>query len=174
MLEQIQRYLYDIISGIIILLAGFGIGILSKKIIQRFLKELELNKIMSMVNINYNVERWIANIISYLIYFITVILFLDQLGIESIVLYVILGAFLMLIILTSLVGLKDIIPNFIAWVLIEKRGNLKEGRRIDIKEIYGTVERIGYLETEIKTEHGDILYVPNRLFLKSKFCLKKE
>ena len=79
----------------------------------------------------------------------------------------------MLLILTFLVGLKDVIPNFVAWLIIQKRGKLKEGHRIDIKEISGRVEKIGYLETEIKTDSDDILYVPNNLFIKSKFKLKK-
>ena len=42
-----------------------------------------------------------------------------------------------------------------------------------VKEISGIIEKTGYLETEIKTENGDILYVPNSLFLKSKYRLRK-
>ena len=80
----------------------------------------------------------------------------------------------MLLILTFLVGLKDIIPNFVAWVVIQKRELIREGRKIEVREISGVVEKIGYLETEIKTENGDTLYVPNSLFLKSKTRVKKE
>jgi len=79
----------------------------------------------------------------------------------------------MLLILTFLVGLKDVIPNFMGWLFIQRHDHLREGRKIDIKEISGIIENIGYLETEIKTEHGDILYVPNALFMSSKFKIKK-
>ena len=170
----IKAYASDIIMGIIILLVGFGIGILVKRILQRVLKEVGLNKIMRRGNIGTDLERWVSSIVSYVIYLVTLVIFLDQLGLKSVVLYLVVGAVLMLIILTSLVGLKDVIPNFVAWVIIQKRGNIQEDRWIDIKEISGYVLKIGYLETEIKTDKGDILYVPNSLFLKSKFKLRKD
>jgi len=166
-----QSYLSLIIEGIVILLIGFGIGILAKKFILRILKELNLNKIMSTVGIRYNLEEIVSSIISYVIYLFTVVIFLDKLGIRSIVLYLLVGAILMLIILTFLVGLKDIIPNFIAWLILQKKEKIKEGRYVKVKNISGRVEKVGFLETEIKTENGDILYVPNSLFLKSKYWM---
>jgi len=169
----ISTYIYDIIIAVIILFIGFGLGILVKRILEKVLKELELNKIMSRVNITTDLERWISSIVSYLIYLFTIVIFLDQLGIKSMVLYLAVGAVLMLLILTFLVGLKDVIPNFMGWLFIQRHDHLREGRKIDIKEISGIIENIGYLETEIKTEHGDILYVPNALFMSSKFKIKK-
>ena len=126
---------------------------------------------MSTVGIRYNLEEIVSSIISYVIYLFTVVIFLDKLGIRSIVLYLLVGAILMLIILTFLVGLKDIIPNFIAWLILQKKEKIKEGRYVKVKNISGRVEKVGFLETEIKTENGDILYVPNSLFLKSKYWM---
>lgn len=163
----------NIAVGIVILLIGFGIGILVKKILQKVLAEIGLNKVMGKVGISHNLEKWISSIVSYAVYLFTIIFFLDHLGIRSIVLYLFVGAILMLIILTFIVGLKDVIPNFIGWLVIQKKGRIKEGRRVEVREISGLVEKVGYLETEIKTESGDILYVPNSLFLKSKFRLRK-
>ena len=171
--ETAQSYFYTIVIGMVILLVGFGIGVLAKKLLKKVLKEIELNKIMNKVGISSNIEGAISSIVSYLIYLITIVFFLNQLGIASVVLYIVVGAILMLLILTFLVGLKDVIPNFIAWLIIQKRGKLKEGHRVDIKEISGRIEKIGYLETEIKTDNNDILYVPNNLFIKSKFKLRK-
>tara|TARA_Y100000310_G_C20633754_1_gene790068 strand:+ start:852 stop:1397 length:546 start_codon:yes stop_codon:yes gene_type:complete len=168
-----QSYFFIIAIGLVILLVGFGLGVLAKKLLKKVLKEIELNKIMNKVGVTINLEAGISSIVSYVIYLFTIVIFLDKLGIKSIVLYIVVGAILMLLILTFLVGLKDVIPNFVAWLIIQKRGKLKEGHRIDIKEISGRVEKIGYLETEIKTDSDDILYVPNNLFIKSKFKLKK-
>ena len=166
--ETAQNYVYTIAIGIVIILIGFGVGILTKKIIYRVLKEIEFNRIMGKVGITYNLEKWISLIASYVIYLVTIVLFLRELGIESIVLYIILGGVLTLIILTFLVGVKDIVPNFIGWLFIQKKGKIKEGKEIEIKEIRGIVEKVGYLETEVKTHHGDILYVPNSLFIRKK------
>ena len=171
--ETASSYFTHIAVGIVILLVGFGLGILAKKLMQKVLSEVELNKIMNKVGLTYDLETWVSSIIMYLIYLATVIVFLDHFDIGSIVLYLLLGGVLMLIILTFLVGLKDVIPNLIGWIYIQRNSKLKEGHRVEVKEISGIVEKIGYLETEIKTENQDILYVPNSLFLKSKFKLKK-
>ena len=168
-----QSYLYLIITGVVILLVGLGLGILVKKLIYKLLSEIELNKIMNRVGITYNLEKWISSSISYIIYLATIIITLDHFSVGSIVLYIILGAILMLVVLTFLVGLKDIVPNFIGWIYLQKKKSVREGHKIDIREIEGEVEKVGFLETEIKTEKGDILYIPNSLFLKSKFKLKK-
>ncbi|PIZ51423.1 hypothetical protein COY27_03470 [Candidatus Woesearchaeota archaeon CG_4_10_14_0_2_um_filter_33_13] len=168
-----SSYFTNIAIGIAILLIGFGIGILIKKLVQRLLAEIELNKIMVRIGITYDLETVISSSMMYLIYLATVIVFLDHFNIGSIVLYLVLGALLMLGILTMIVGLKDVIPNFVGWIYIQRHNKIKEGHKIEVKEISGIIEKIGYLETEIKTERNDILYVPNSLFLKSKFRLKK-
>ena len=172
--EVASSYFTHIAVGIVILLAGFGIGILVKKLVHRLLKEFELNKIMRRVGVNYNLETWVSSILMYLIYLMTIVIFLDHFNIGSVVFYVVLGAILMLIILTFLVGLKDVIPNFIGWLYIQRKDKIKEGHKIEVKEIAGVIEKIGYLETEIRTENHDTLYVPNSLFLKSKFKLRKK
>ena len=171
-LAKIQSYFYDVAIGIVILLVGFGLGILVKKLAQRGLKEIELNRIMGKVGVTYNLEKLVSNIVSYVIYLFTIVLFLDHFAIRSYVLWLIVGAILMLIILTFLVGMKDIIPNFIGWLFIQRKGKIKEGHRVEIREITGKVEKIGFLETEIRTHRDDVLYVPNSLFLKSKFRVK--
>jgi small conductance mechanosensitive channel len=172
-LETTQITVSKVIEGVAILLIGFAIGLLAKKVLYRVLKEIEINKIMSKVGISSKLDKGISSIVSYVIYLITVVLFLNRLGIRSIVLYIVVGAILMLIILTFLVGLKDIIPNFMAWIILQRKKNIRVGTRIEVKNINGHVEKIGYLETEIKTDQGDILYVPNSLFLKSKVWVRK-
>lgn len=172
--EFISSSLYDIIVGVIILLVGFGAGLLVRKILGRVLHEIGLNGILAKANINANVENGAGTLAAMIIYLITIVLFLDKLGIRSIVMYLILGAVLMLIILTLLVSLKDILPNLIGWLALQKQGHIREGHHVEIKEIAGKVLHVGYLETEIKTERGDCLYVPNALFLKSRFKVRKE
>ena len=172
--ETAQSYFYTIAVGIAILLIGFAIGILVKKFLHRLLKEIGLNKVFSKVGVTYNLETVISSIASYVIYLFTIVIFLDKLGIKSVVLYLFVGGVLMLLILTFLVGLKDVIPNFVAWIFIQRKGKVQEGHHVNVREIAGVVEKVGYLETEIKTEMGDILYVPNSLFLKSKLRVKKD
>ena len=172
-LSAMETYLSTIVISITILLAGFAIGFLSRKFLRRILQEIELNRILRSVGVTTDLEQWISLSAALLIYLVTIVFFLDYLGIKSLVLYILLGAVLLLIILTVLVGLKDVIPNLIGWLYLQKNQRIKEGRNVEINEIAGTVERVGYLETEIKTEQDDVLYVPNSLFLKKKHRIKK-
>ncbi len=170
--EAAQSYFYTIIVGMVILIIGFAVGILAKKVVQRLLREMELNKMVSKVGITYNLEWWISSLVSFLIYLVTIVFFLNQLGITSIILYLITGGILLLVILTFVVGLKDVLPNFFAWIVLQRKGKVQEGKRIEVQEISGIVEKVGFLETEIKTDNDDLLYVPNTLFLKSKLKVK--
>ncbi len=171
-LETLENYFYNIIASIVILIVGFAVGILAKRLVYKILKEIELNQVMKKIGIIYDIESILSYITMYLIYLITIIISLNQIGITSIVLYLVLSGVLMLLVLTFLVGLKDVIPNFIGCLYLHKNVNVREGRKIDIKEISGVVERIGYLETEIRTDNGDLLYVPNSLFIKSKYRIR--
>jgi small-conductance mechanosensitive channel len=173
LIQIVKEYFYQIIIGFVMLLIGFGLGIIAKKISKKALEEIKFNRFIRIIGIDLDGETIISSILSYLIYFVTFIFFLRQLGITSIVLYILLGAVLMILILTFLVGIKDIIPNFIAWLSLKNKPELRVGKRVEVKEISGEIEKIGIFETEIKTERGDILYVPNSLFLKTKFWLRK-
>ncbi len=168
-----QSLFYKAAVGIVILIAGLAIGLLIKKVTARVFRQIELNKIMSNVGVTYDLERGVSSALSYVIYLFTLLLFLDQLGIKSIVLYMAAGGLLLLVILTLIVGLKDVIPNFIGWLYLQRKRSFKEGYHIELPEISGVIEHIGYLETEIKTDRGDLLYVPNSLFMKSKHRIKK-
>ena len=163
----------EIAVGIVILLVGFSVGVLAKKLLKRLLQELELNALLRKVSLPYDGEKWLSVGASWLVYVFTVLIFLDHVGIRSYALYLFAGALLLLVLLTFFVGLKDVIPNLIGWLVIQKQGHIKVGRSITVKEIAGVVERISYLETEIRTERGDTLYVPNALFLKSKFRVRE-
>lgn len=171
-LALLQKYFFTFITSVVILLVGFALGMVAKKFLQRVLQEVELNRISRRVNIFYNVEKAIASICAAVIYLMTVVFFLDFLGVKSMVLYLFAGALLLLVVLTFIIGLKDVLPNFIGWIYLQRNHLIKEGYHLDVQDISGTVERIGYLETEIKTERGDILYVPNNLFLRSSFKLR--
>jgi len=120
-IEAAQSYVYTIAISIVILIVGFALGVIAKKILHKVLKEIELNKLMLRIGIMQNVEVGISTIISYLIYLVTIVLFLDYLGIKSIVIYIVVGALLMLLIfivfseydITSLFLLTKLICVFI-------------------------------------------------------------
>ena len=83
-LTLLQDYFWKIIVSFIIVLVGFGIGLFAKKISMKVLKQIELNRILSKVGIRNDVEIIISSILSYLIYLITIVFALQELGITLI------------------------------------------------------------------------------------------
>lgn len=164
----IQGYFYTFILSVVILLVGLAIGILAKKLFQRLLQEIKLNKIIAKLRIFMDLESGLSSVIAYAIYLVSIILFLDGLGIRSVVLYIIVGALALLFLLTFIVRLKDVIPNSIGWIVIKRKKVVQKGKKIHLQQISGVIKRIGLMETEIETSKGDKLYVPNLLFVKEK------
>jgi small-conductance mechanosensitive channel len=163
---SVQSYTNLIVMAIVILIVGLTLGLLAKKLLYRMLKEVELNKIAVKSGIGCDVENLISSIISYMVYFATAIIFLSYLGIGWWVIYLILGGIIILLVLTVLVGIKDIPANLMGWITAKRKNRLKKGKKIEVNGISGIVEKKGVLKTIIRTERGDLLYVPNALFRK--------
>ena len=167
-----QSFIYTLSISIIILLAGLGLGTLVKRLLEKLLKEIKLNQLIKQKRLYYNLERGLSLIVSWGIYITFIILSLNYLNITNTLLYIFLGVLFILILLIGLVGIKDIFPNIMARFLLKKKHNIKAGSRISIREMQGLIKKIGYLETMIKTDDGDFLYLPNFQLFKSKNNIK--
>ncbi len=176
MIQQIlfivREYLYLTGTSFIILLAGFGIGLLVKKWSNKIFSELGLNKKLRYVGFSYNAQDILSSLLSYAVYAATILFLLREWGITSFILYIVVAGFLILIGLTLLVGIKDIVPDFISRFLIVRKNIVHIGKNISTREVHGKVLKIGLLETQIKSKRGDVLYVPNSFFMKAKYLKK--
>jgi len=161
------------IVAIVILLIGFIIARIIGKIIHRVLHEVELNKIVKKAGAKFEIERTASHFVTYFLYFITVIWALDALGLTTTILNMISAAFLVLIIISVFLAVKDFIPNIISGVYIYKKGLIKEGDRVKIDNLEGKVKKISLIETEIETRNGDKIHIPNSLLTKKEIIVKK-
>ena len=168
-----SKFLGKLIVAVIILLIGFIVGRVCERIVQKLLHELELDRIMQRTGLKLSLETAISNLVAYLIYFIAVIMALNQLGLTTIILYIIVGGVIVLIIVSTLLAIKDYIPNMIAGFFIFRRGMFKEGNKVKLNGTQGRVKKIGLVETEILTRKGDQIFIPNSLLVKSKVTVKK-
>lgn len=169
-IAAVNTYLYQqLIVGIIILLGMLALGVLVRKFLQRFLGELGLNRTLSKKGFDRDWESGISSVCFYAISVFGVVLFLDKLGLTSLVIFLIIILLLALLLLTTFVGLKDVPKNILGGILIRKEGKLRVGKLLTLESISGVIEKIGWLETQLETSRGDILYVPNALFRKGKY-----
>lgn len=160
--EGYSSIINRIAVALLIILIGFIIGRLLGKVVQRVLHELEINRIMKKAaKLSFSLEKAIANFVKYFIYFIAIIMALNQIGIATTILYMLAGAIIIIVILSVFLGVKDFIPNFFAGMVIHRKKFINVGDTIRVKGLTGKVIHINLVETRIQTENGDIIYVPN-------------
>jgi len=169
------RFVTRLVVAAIIILIGFILGRIAGKIVLRILNEIELNKILKKAtNVKISLEEMISHGISYFIYFVAIIWALETLNLAPIILYIISIGFIVVVILSVLLGVKDFIPNFFAGFFIHRRKIVKKGDYLKLGDVEGTVDKVTLLDTLIKTKQGDTLYVPNSALLKSQFIILKK
>lgn len=158
-----------LIVAFIILLFGFIIGKIVGKTIYKILSELEINKLVKKTTrTNINLEKIISEIFKYTIYFIALILSLERVGWTPIILYFVAGSILVALLISFSLVIKDFVPNFFSGMSIMKKGFLKVGDHIRIEKVSGTILKISFTETRIKTPSGDTVSIPNSRFAKSE------
>jgi len=164
-----SRYMTRLVVAVIIVLIGFIIGKIVGRLLQKILKEVELNNIIKKAtHIKINLEEGFSLFATYFIYFIAIIMALSQLGLTTTVLNMISAAVIVVIIISIFLGIKDFVPNLISGIFIHRKGFVKEGDRIRVKDIEGKVIKINLVETRIKTKKGDVIYIPNTLLTRNE------
>jgi len=161
------------IVALVILLIGFIIGRIVEKVLSKFLAEIELNKITKKAGITFQLEKGISSFAKYFIYFFAIIWALNELGLTTTILNMIVAAALILIIVSILLAVKDFIPNVISGFFIYRKSLVKLGDSIKVDNLSGKVVRINLLETQIKTSKGDIIHIPNSTLTKKEIIVKK-
>lgn len=154
--------------NVLILLIGFIIGKLAGKIVARVLHECEVDSIISKaMGMDAKLEHRLSVFVTYLIYFVTIIIFLNNLGVTTTVLQIIFAAVLAIIIVSLLLATKDFIPNAFAGFYIYRRKIIDVGDRVSIRGVKGEVTHINLLETKLRTKEGDVVYIPNSAVAKT-------
>ena len=163
------------VVAIVIIFIGFILGRLLGKFLEKLLHEFELNKLIKeATGFKISLAEILNLIVRYFVYFIFIVMALNQIGITTIVLNMITGAVFIIIILSIFLGIKDFIPNFIAGLAIHRKGFVKQGDKIKLNGMQGKIEQISLVQTSIKTAKGDLIFIPNSLLTKSKVIKLKK
>ncbi len=163
------------ILAIITLFFGVIIGRFAGKLLHRILNELEIDRIIKKTTvIKFSVEEVISSFFTYSIYFVTIIMALNQLGITTTVLEIIVIIILLIIVLSILLGVRDFIPNIISGVFICQKRFLKEGDKVKIGDVEGEIVKVSLTETMIRTKSDDMIYMPNSILTKKEVIKLKK
>ena len=166
--------LAKLVAAIAILLIGILFARFLSKLTNKILKEVKLNDILKEeFGVKLPLEEFFSRIVEYIIYFITIIMALNQLGLTTIILYIILVVVLVIIIILIVLAFKDFMPNLTAGFYINRSKNIKKGDNVEVNTVKGKILDINLVETKIKTKEGDEILVPNSFLLKSEILKKK-
>lgn len=164
--------LNKIVIFFLILFIGFIAGKLLGRMVKRFLKELQVDAfIKRSLNWSFSLESSLGTLTAFLVYFISIILALNAVGLTTIILEVILGIFVLAIMISFLIALKDLIPNAAAGIALRQK--LRKGMKLEVGGAAGSVKEVRLLETVIKTKRGDEIVIPNALFTKERITIRK-
>jgi small conductance mechanosensitive channel len=165
----------NLVAAIVILIIGLIIGRFLSNLTRKVLHELELDKILKeQARIKVPITDLISSIVKYVIYIITVILALNQIGLRSFILNIILAILVVLLIIFMILSLKDFVPNLVAGLFLHQKRNFNPGDIIQVNNIEGEVLSITLFETRIKTTNNEIVYIPNSLLTKSVVIKKRK
>jgi len=170
---QARGVVNTVASAVIVLLIGFIIGKVVGKLAQRGLHELEVNRILKKAGVQFGLEELVGHIAQYFIYFIAIVVALDQLGVTAFVLYSIAAIVLIVLAIAFLLSIKDFIPNFIAGLRLNYRKFFSVGDTITVGSVSGRVKEFGLLETKLVSKSGDIIHLPNSTLVTQEVRVRK-
>ncbi len=163
-----------LIAAITIIFIGLVAARVLSRIIQRLLHELEVNRILKeQAGVKIPVEEFVGSLVKYVVYFIAIVMALTQLGLKTIVFYILLVMLLLILVIFVVLAFKDFIPNMTAGFFIHQKRLVKKGDFIKVGDVEGRVVAVGLVETQIKAKNGDIIYVPNAVMTKNLVVKKK-
>jgi small conductance mechanosensitive channel len=167
--ESTSGLFYKFIVAIVLLLIGFILGKILGRLVYKFLHSFEINENFSkLAGITLKIEEIAETFTTYFLYFVTIVIVLQQIGLVSTILHMIAAGVIILIILSTFLGIKDFIPNAISGFFIQRKNEFKIGQRIKVKGMQGKITEINLLETKIETKSGDIIFIPNSVLSKTE------
>jgi len=169
-----NQFMLKVVTAVIILLVGFVIGRIAGKLILKLLKEIDFDKtIKKTTGYEGSTARIISRSLSYLIYFLSILVALESLGLSAFILNMILLAIIMIIVISFLLAIKDFIPNFIAGFTVRRNNLFNKGDKIKVGSVEGKILKISLLDTHVVTPKKDLVVVPNSYFTKNLVIKKK-
>lgn len=168
------EFLTNLVAGLLVIGFGVILGGLLSILVRKILHSFEIERIVQDWGLKFPIEEFISKIIQYGIYAGSLILGLTFLGLQTLVLYGILILLLLILIIFIVLSFKDFIPNMISGVMIYMKNRFKIGDIVELERVEGKIFNIGLLETQIKTDDGDLVIVPNRLISNNIIVKKKK
>lgn len=128
-----------------------------------------LEKIFERTPFPQDVERLIVRVSKYAVYIIGVLATISVSGFDLTSVIIGLGAFSIAISF----AMSTVIQNFVSGVLVQADKAFKVGDEIKVQTFEGKVVKISIRTTVIENKDGDIIFIPNSIFITNPVIRKK-
>ena len=143
----------DVAAGLVIIGLGIVFANVLGKLSEKILKSFEIEKVIK----KFPIGDLVGSVVKFLVYIISIVWGVFQMGIQWIVLIVICAILVIIMIWKVIMGIKDFFPNYLA------SSKLKKGRATKLLNLRGRIKKVKIICSVVKLEDGEILYVPNKL-----------
>ena len=116
-----SQFFSQIVLAVIILLIGFTIGKIFGKFLQKVLHEASLDRTLERtLHVRTFAEEILGMLITYFVYFVAVVMAINQLGLTKTILFILSAAIIVLLTISAILAIKDLMPNIFAgfsWII---------------------------------------------------------
>ncbi len=128
-----------------------------------------LAKIFEKTPFPETIERWIVRISKYTVCVIGLFAIIGIFGFDLTSVIVGLGAFSIAISF----AMSTVIQNLVSGLLVQADKAFSIGDKIKVQNFEGTVQKISVRTTVIETKEGDVVFIPNSVFITNPVVRKK-
>ena len=162
----------NVVVSFVILFFGLVIGKIIEKSLQFVFNYFEIDKqIFKFLGIKLHVKEIIPTLIAYVVYIITIVMSLTQLGISIKVISIFFLIIIILMIISVIISLFEAIPNIIYGVSMLRNSNFSVGDKITIENYSGIVKEINLTSIALEKKSGELIILPSS-FLRKKVIRK--
>jgi len=154
---------FDYLPRIFLALLAIVVFYLFAKIIRNY----SLKAYTKVLKKQTELASFISSTLYVVLIFAGIFLALDILGLEGVVTKLLAGAGIIGIVAGF--AFKDIASNIFGGLVVNIQKPFKDGDWVDIDGKFGTINKIGWITTTIKTTTGQEIFVPNQIIYNNTF-----
>jgi len=171
-MEGFTPYLNKLVIFFLILFIGFLIGKILGRLIKKILADVKTDAFFrAKLGAKFSAERAISGFVTAVIYFLTIVLALDAVGLTGAVIELLVLLLVLALILSLFLAVKETVQNATAGLM--RKPSIRPGAYIRMEEAEGEIKEVNILDTVIETRNGDTVIVPNSLLQKRTIKLLK-
>ncbi len=172
LVERFMPALNQLILFFFIVFISFLVGKMLGRLARKLLVDLKADAwLRRLSGVNVPLARLVGGFVAAVLYTLGFILALRAVGLGTTAVLVLALVFLVSVLLGLLVALRDLIPNALAGLTLDRR-HVRVGAWLRMEGVEGRVVEVALLETHVESREGELIIIPNALFTRRTFTLK--